>query len=188
MRLLIGFGSKARHGKDSAAQAVKDYFDSKKSVAFVHGYGVKVPEVRIFKFAEALYKECRELHGMTDKDPVLLQNVGMQRRKEDKDYWIKKVGEQLKKFDGIALITDVRFYNEALFVKEQNGYLVNVTRLNGDGKPFAADDRPKDHPSEVELDNYVWDYWIKTFTGEEALASEFSITLANYLMGITENR
>lgn len=184
MRLLIGLGSKARHGKDSAAKAIQDFYDCKRTTASAHGYGIKIPEVKIFKFAEGVYAEARE-QGMTDKDAPLLQKIGMQRRIEDKDYWIKKVTRQLDKFDGIALITDVRFFNEALMIKERGGFLLNVLRLNGDGKPFVAADRPADHPSETDLDNYVWDYFVRTFTGQEALAGELAITIAEHLMGIT---
>lgn len=170
----MAFGNKAQQGKDSAAAVIKEY-------AALNG----LPEVRIFKFAEALYSECRELHGMTEKDAPLLQRVGSERRAKDKDYWVKQVAKQLKSFDGIALITDLRYFNEALFIKESRGFLVNVQRLNGDGKPFIAPDRPADHPSEIELDNYPWDYFIKTHTGEEALAAEQALTLFNYLLEIT---
>lgn len=183
MKLLIAFGSKARHGKDSAATAIKDFYDAKRSLAYVHGYGVRISEVRIFKFAEALYKEAREDYGMTEKDAPLLQRIGSERRAQHENYWVNKVAEQLASFKGIALITDLRYRNEAAFVKSIGGFTVNVSRLNKDGSSFVAPDRPANHPSETDLDDYNWDYYIKTRDGDQVLAADYAITLAEYLVG-----
>jgi len=60
--LLLGFGSKARQGKDSAANAIKDYYDSQRTLVVKHGLGLSTHGVRvgIFKFATALYQEVNE--------------------------------------------------------------------------------------------------------------------------------
>jgi hypothetical protein len=88
-------------------------------------------------------------------------------------------------FSGIALITDLRYRNEAAYVKSVGGFTVNVSRLNRDGSLFVAPDRPADHPSEIDLDNYNWDYFIRTRDGDQVLAADYAITLAEYLMGLT---
>ena len=60
-----------------------------------------------------------------------------------------------------------------------------MTRLNEDGVPFVAGDRPADHPSETELDGYNWDGYIKTKTGQEALAAEQALALFNFFLELT---
>src|ERR1700677_958119 len=175
MRLLIGLGNRARHGKDSAAQAIQEYARS-----------MNLPETRIFKFATALYQECKEHHGMIVKDAPLLQRVGLEKRKLNENYWIDRLKFTIGPFKGISLITDVRFKNEAAYIRNAGGFLINVTRLNEDGTPFVAQDRPSDHPSETELDGYDWDGFIKTKTGQEALAAEQALTLFNYFLELSK--
>jgi hypothetical protein len=174
MRLIVGFGSKARQGKDSAAYAIQDY-----------ARRFSLPDVRIFKFAAALYQECEEHHGMIGKDAPLLQRVGQARREQNENYWVDRLRFSMGNFKGIALITDVRYKNEANWIRDSGGFLVNVTRLNEDGTPFIATDRPADHPSEIELDNYNWDAYIKTKTNQQAMAAEIAITQFNYFYELT---
>src|ERR1700722_18938764 len=87
--IILGFGSRAQNGKDTAGEAILNYYAYHTDLLHRHGLdgGLKVS---IVKFAGALYDECRTLHGMKEKDPILLQNVGMARRTEDPDYWIKR--------------------------------------------------------------------------------------------------
>jgi hypothetical protein len=184
--LLLAFGNKARNGKDTAAEAVRDYFNEKRNRALeYYGSAKGVPEARIFKFAEALYEECRRDHGMTTKDPALLQRVGLTRREQDPEYWIKqcyaKILDATSLKGGIAMITDVRYKNEAEFIKGRDGFLVNVARINPDGTRYISDDRDSNHPSETDLDDWNWDYQIAT--KDPILTGEFAVTLVEYLKG-----
>ena len=178
--MIIGFGSKARQGKDTSGEAVVHYFNQQYNWAIEHD--VKAPKpAKIFKFADALYRLCREEYGMTEKDPLLLQKIGDGRRQEfGEDYWIKKLAESIKAFPGHAVITDVRYTNEADWIKTQKGFVVNVTRLNLDGSPFVTTDRDPNFISEVQLDNYNWDAYIKVREGDVALTAETAITTALY--------
>jgi hypothetical protein len=223
MRLLLGLGNKARHGKDSAATAIETHFNELRSRASKHGLRPTTPEVKRVAFANALRRESSAAikkaagierllaHGFRDdktgdwidfpswvtadlnpdmSDPLLpygkhsklLQWWGTEyRRKQDQNYWVNQVNKELADFNGIALITDVRFLNERDYVKSQrNGYLINVTRLNSDGTPFVDPTRPADHVSETSLDGINWDASIRTKTGEAALSAELAITIANY--------
>jgi len=183
--LIVGFGNKARAGKDTAGEAVVNYFDRRSERLSAHyGRGIgacRSLSAKLYKFADALYRECRELHGMTEKDAPLLQKVGMARRAEDENYWVEQVKKQIDadKPD-IAVITDVRFPNEAKFIHDRCGALVNVTRLHVDGSPFVAGDRPADHPSETALDGYPWGYFIKAHTGEAALVEQLAICIVEF--------
>lgn len=177
MRLLLAFGNRARQGKDSACAAIANYFNAQR---------LRYPRTQVFKFADALYNECRRDHGMTEKNAPLLQRVGQARRDEDPEYWIDKLAYSMKDFKGVGLISDLRHVNEARWIQSQGGFVINVSRLNEDGRPYVAPDRDPSHISETALDDYLWSGYIKTFSGQEGLAAELAITMANYFFQITE--
>lgn len=225
MTLVIGFGNKARHGKDTAGEAVRDYYERQARLQAKHDLKRAAPVVKIYKWADALYAEVNEflstgegqawLRGGHDacieigihvplsvqptypkmtapnspfgKHSQLLQWWGTEYRRNNYgyDYWVNKVIEQIKKENpDIALITDTRFVNEADAVKKLGGYTVNVTRLNADGTPFVAPDRPADHPSETNLDNYNWDFKLVIGDGHAALTGQLATALVEYLRQI----
>jgi hypothetical protein len=183
--LLIGLGNKARSGKDCAASAAVDYYQNQRDTAKKHDRISLAPVAQTFRFAEALYEECRQNHGMTDKDAKLLQQVGTEYRDKDPLHWIKKCFEKIDTSAvEIALISDVRYLNEAAFIKYRGGYLINVVRLNSDGSQFIATDRPADHPSEIELDGYNWDFRISAPSGHAGLVGELAATLVEYVRSL----
>lgn len=138
---ILAFGSKARQGKDSAANHIH----------------VSCPRnTRIYSFAAALKAFCRVQHGMTIKDPDLLQRVGAEMRQKDPDIWIKVLDAQLnEECPSVALIPDCRYQNEAEWVKARGGKVVRVFRPG-----FVADDRDATHPSETDLDLWPFDFTI----------------------------
>ena len=184
MTLIIGFGSKARQGKDIAVQAIVDYYTIKRRVQMDHGLQPGSPYAQRVGFADALYDICRKEHGMTTKDAPLLQRIGMERRAIDELYWVKKAFAKFWTNADIRLISDVRYKNEADYIKQKGGYLVKVSRLNQDGTPYIADDRPADHPSEIDLDDYNFDFHLMNSHGHQGLLAEQAVTLAEYLRGL----
>jgi hypothetical protein len=221
--LIIGLGSKARQGKDSAAQAIKDHYDQFNDAVIRHDLG-KLIRVGIFKFATALYQEVNDWLSVTKeflplpakyvvvengdvinipdwvqpdsnpevsdlapygKHPKLLQWWGTNyRRAQDPDYWTKKLFANIPSYLDIALVTDVRFPNEANGIKERGGYNVQIQRLNQDGGKYFASDRPLDHPSETALDSYAFDFHLVNVAGHAALLGEQAVTLTEYLRGV----
>jgi hypothetical protein len=180
--LIIGIGNKARSGKDTAGEAIVAHFE-REAFRLKRNYSLRSigPTVKLYKFADALYAECRELHGMTEKDAPLLQRVGMDRRLEDSNYWVKQVESRVNadKPD-IAVITDMRFLNEAEFVKANGGITINVSRLNAYGGLYVSDDRPSYHPSETQLDGYNWDYKLVAKTGEAPLIEQLAVVIVEF--------
>ena len=184
--LLLAFGNKARHGKDTAGEAVVEHFNFQRGILKRH-YGTNIarPAAKLFKFADALYREARELHGMTEKDAPLLQRVGTERRTENPNYWIDRVFEQIDAFNPeVAVLTDLRYVNEALAVKARGGFTVNVSRLDSLGFPYVATDRDPNHSSETALDSYRFDFFIKANSGDSALVAQQAITIAEYVKGL----
>jgi hypothetical protein len=124
------------------------------------------------------------------KHPKLLQWWGTEYRRTHfgQDYWIKKLYASMPTNLHIAIITDMRFLDEAAAIKERGGYTVNVQRLNQDGTQWYSSDRPKDHRSETELDGFNYDFYIKTKDHHAALTGEQAVTLAEYLKGLHERK
>ena len=220
--LLIGFGSKARNGKDTAAEAIKQHYDQQ--IEMLKHYGKqgerRMVHVGIFKFASALYREVNEAieNGifttrkvMKDGDeihlpewvqpeplappsalapygkhPKLLQWWGtdFRRTHSGSDYWVERMFADIPANLDIALISDVRFANEANAIKQRGGYTVSVQRLREDGSQYYASDRPSDHPSETALDGYNWNFYLKIPEGHAALTGELAVTLTEYLKGL----
>jgi len=173
---IIGFGHRARQGKNSAA------------VAMINASPIG-SEVRMYAYADALRAEVRkatnDAGGLRElikqghskpgglgqdgwmpewvvaeegKPRTLLQWWGTDyRRAQDPDYWVKRLMERLEREQpDIALITDVRFLNEAEAIHRAGGYVVKVTRTT------APDIVVPGHSSEDGLDGYTgWDYEIK---------------------------
>lgn len=151
---VVGIGHKARQGKDTIANYLQKQYNAQK-----------------FSFSDALYDVARVVFGMEEKDGPLLQVLGTEVfRRRDPDVWVKAVYRKIQdKSPAIAVIPDVRFPNEAAFVKAMGGKLIHVRRFLADGERYIASDRSTTHPSEVALDGYKgWDATIDAKDGDFA--------------------
>ena len=149
--LLVGFGNKARHGKDFVASEVHAHLPR---------------ETRLYSFASSLKAVARVL-GMRAKDGPLLQALGTDVfRKLDPDIWVRVLKYQIEEeAPKCALISDVRFPNEANYIRNSGGILVKVVRLEK-GRKWVAKDRDPNHPSEIALDSYPFHYTIEAESGD----------------------
>jgi len=147
--MIIGLGYKARSGKDTVGNHL------------VENYGFQR-----LSFADQLKLFCEVNFGMKEKDPRLLQEVGMNFRQNDPGHWIKKVANIVERSPKEHyVITDVRFKNEFFYIKENGGVVWDIQRWIDDEnsvfpnvvKRYISDDRPKDHPSEIDLDGVEFD-------------------------------
>jgi hypothetical protein len=173
--LLIGFGHRARQGKNTAAQAVLEACPLE-------------TRVHMYAFADALKQEVRVacgkyggqfallsawksegilpdwVHYEDPKPRPLLQWWGTEfRRKQDPDYWVKRLDKKLiQHAPEVALVTDVRFRNEVDYIKARGGFVVECLRTS------APDFEVEEHSSEAELDGFRgWDFYITADTAEE---------------------
>lgn len=80
----------------------------------------------------------------------LLQRYGMGVRQIDPTFWVRQTMDRSRQTPGPVVITDVRFHNEAVAVRQHGGVLVRIYR------PSQSDF--DDHVSETELDTYAADY------------------------------
>lgn len=166
--LVIGLGHKARHGKDTVAQAMLEA--GRSTVARIG-------------FADALYDYCRVEHGMTTKDAPLLQRVGVEMRGRNPLTWINAVYWKIVDFSArwnrktpqVVVIPDVRFINEAEFVRGMGGYLIKVERRDENDVLYQATDRDPNHVSEAQLDGYSWDL---TITNRSVAQTQYNAIVA----------
>ncbi|ABM28071.1 deoxynucleotide monophosphate kinase family protein [Nitratidesulfovibrio vulgaris] len=71
------------------------------------------------------------------------------RRKQDPLYWIKAMEQRLDEAEGMVIVDDVRFPNEAASILGRGGRLVRIMPYTG-REPLPADA----HPSEHALDGW----------------------------------
>lgn len=129
--LLLAFGGYGKVGKDTLANIVEDMLPP--------------GQTKVYKFAEALRNEClKEMSNAgvsldpwtenpEEKEKVRpwLVRLGAERRKEHKDYWVRKVFEDIdkeSKFTGVRIIADLRYENEAKWILSRGGIIVVITR------------------------------------------------------------
>lgn len=149
--MKLAFGSKARSGKDTAAEYLTSLYGGTS-----------------FKFASAIYDISRYAYTRAglpfEKNAKLLQFLGTDfGRSIDKDIWVKSCLADIQRFEDVnsvenIFVTDCRFENEADALKQSGFVLVQIDRsadLRGDIG------RDPNHPSEIALDHYTrWDYTI----------------------------
>jgi len=174
--LIIGLGHKARQGKDTFAKSILEEYSY----------------ARTYSFAKELKIFCRDNHESlvikypfieldTKPDPIynypkMLQYIGTEvERARDPDCWISKVNARiLQEEPGIAVITDVRFINEANWIKSLGGLVIDIIRLNPDGTQFIDPSRDPNHASETQLDGYPFDLVIGVVSGNLELLRDMA--------------
>jgi hypothetical protein len=146
--LLIGISGKKRSGKDTVYELIAKASSKR---------------VRRYAFADALKKEVSKACGVTpeeieqnkDRFRLILQGWGTEfRRSIDQEYWTEQLRKTLKTAHlhcDVAVVTDVRFKNEAELVKELGGKLIRVHRPGNNSADL--------HPSEIEMDSYEGYDW-----------------------------
>ncbi|CAM9699182.1 unnamed protein product [Ectocarpus sp. 6 AP-2014] len=149
---MIGFVGRKRSGKDTLAMFVRDLF----------------PETNIMSFADPLKQACKHAYhlrdeqldktkdvidprwGMTPRD--MMKSLGMKYfRHEDPHHWTKNMSFRIQGL-GSIVISDVRFQNEAAFVKENGGVLIHVWR---DMESNNDNDVSEQTTDEIACDHYI---------------------------------
>lgn len=154
-KFLIGVSGKARNGKDVCSDELRSAMPR---------------DADRYAFADPL-KAYAAILGMKGKDGRLLQTLGQDVfRHLNPDLWVEVAQTMIpitlpRK---VVVISDVRYPNEAQMVRDAGGILIRVRRLNADGSPYIATDRPATHGSETALDGWTdWDHVIEAQNVDE---------------------
>lgn len=169
---VICISAKARHGKDSAAEILKDHLESlNKKVLIIH-------------YADLLKFICTKFFNWDgnkdEKGRSILQHVGTDIVGAKKpDYWVDFVISFLQLFPtewDYVLVPDCRFPVEVTKMKKHfNTTTLRIERPNFDnGLTFEQ----KQHPSEVSLDDYSFDATIYN----SGSLSDFKDTIINWFV------
>lgn len=162
---VIGISGKAQHGKDTVTDCIAD---TVRTLAVLMDGMIGSPaylSVRRIGFADAVKDEAKSQgwNGLKDEaGRSMLQKIGSVRRVEDPDYWVKKCFEKIVQEDQrntLWIVPDVRYKNEADYIRDQGGVIWRVNRVGIGGGPFVngLTIEQQAHPSETDLDNYEFD-------------------------------
>lgn len=157
MRTMIGIVGRKRSGKDTLANFATEILG----------------DARVLSFAEPLKQACKHAYNLRDeqldetKDEIdkrwgmtprdMMKTLGVDYfRSKDPSQWTKNMGFRIEgavsRPETAVVISDVRFQNEAAFVRENGGVLIHVSR----DLPSNSDD----HESEKTTDEIVCDHYI----------------------------
>ncbi len=154
---VIGLTAPAGSGKDTVFDIIDELMDSKTVVRVAFGDAVK--------------EEVAEQHGVSVEEVEenkeafrnALQQWGTEhRRKKDPRYWIKQVETEVKMLRDnadLVVITDVRFLNEAEYIKSLGGDIIKIV-------PSSSHKLIKEyeHASETES-SYISPDWLLPNSG-----------------------
>ena len=126
--MVIGFAGKARSGKDTAAKYICDTFNC------LH-----------YSFAKPIKESIKIMFQLTDEQErnkevaiepwgisprIMYQRIGTEvGRSLDPNIWVKNAELFTKKHPGrTVVISDVRFSNEALWIRNKGGVVIHISR------------------------------------------------------------
>ena len=158
---IIGISGKLGSGKDYITNYLMNkIIDNYKIVPDHRKFADKVKEVTSL-ITNLPLEYMYTIHGKNIYVDVFQKTVGeLQQiigteifRSYDPDFWIKVTLNDIENEDNIyIIISDVRFKNEADYIKKHNGILI---RINGDPKDIRkSSSRDLNHISETDLDDY----------------------------------
>lgn len=158
--ILVGIHGAIGSGKDVAAAHL---CRTRGFTRVAYGDALKEEVARILRRPLAAYAKEHPRYRFLGEDEAvarliqdkpqvvraLIQAWGTElRRAEAPGYWVEKLRRRTEGLDRIV-VPDVRFENEAAFVRESGGYLLKVVR---------PDHTWDDHASERDLDGWTnWD-------------------------------
>ena len=183
MTLIIGIAGRARVGKDTFADYLQKYATSERKLNVnIYSFAVAVKQVIGDTFDISM--EMIEKYKITDEPypethmtmRKMLQFVGDGFRKFKDTVWIEKVVRQIKEdAPDIAIISDVRYKNEADMIRKDGGVVVLVYReevSNNDDHPsetawLLQEEEYKNCQGFTKVNDGVIDYFVKNTTKEK---------------------
>lgn len=168
---VVCISGKAEAGKDYTASLLKRELEERGE------------RVHIMHYADLLKYVCKSFFGWNgEKDlngRTLLQTVGKIVRERDQNYWVNFIKDVLTLFPDeydFILIPDTRYINEIENMKNEF-HLVSVRVDRPEGWENSLTEEQRQHESEVNLDDYNFDYRLLN-NGDESINTEISKLIA----------
>jgi dephospho-CoA kinase len=178
--MIIGLSGYARSGKDTIAEILIMNYGFKR-LAFADNIRKAILKLNpILSDGHRVSERVKELGWEPTKAMTemrrLLQVFGTEVGREmfGEDFWVKQVFKQIQEEEIYKnfVITDVRFPNEANFIKANGGEIWRINR--GSNKPINA------HMSESALDDYKFDRIVSNESTIQELESEIFNLMREY--------
>lgn len=166
MNKIIAVSGRAQSGKDTFALLLNEILREEGK-----------EEYKVLKFASALKKIASILLGVEEsmfedadfKNSVLgpewnhmtvrtlLRKLGTEAVRNNicENAWINCLADTIKNAESNVIITDLRFPNEAEYIKSEGGIIVNIVT------PLSF--KPSEHSSEIDLEFKLVDEYIGNF-------------------------
>jgi len=172
---LIGLSGKLGSGKNYIAEKViAQYFKDQYNILII-GFGDQVKNELYARDLSLTYDLLYDQKTFESRKKLQEYATEHGRDKYNQDMWIRGLDIQINTFkerspkECLVIICDVRFINEAEYIKNHGGLLFRIdanerTELryikesNGDMEKYYS---ISNHKSETELDNYNFNYVIK---------------------------
>ncbi|MBQ3142620.1 MAG: hypothetical protein IJB82_03855 [Bacilli bacterium] len=171
---IFVISGKARHGKDTTAGYIKNYFENN---------GKKVINLQFSSYIKEYAKKISDWDGSEETKPrELLQVLGTEviRKKIDEQFFIKRICSDIEVYSyffDVIVISDARVPLELDVLKNkfENVYLLNVRRSNFDD---GLTEEQRKHYTELALDDY--NNFDKIIENSNTL-KELELKVINYL-------
>ena len=159
MALIVGLHGKALSGKDTAVKEFLCSHEHPRHTQLAFAKGLKHSAAAIFR--EPLGKfydhkhETSEQWGITYREMLQKLGTDFARNMINTDFWVKWLAMDFYDIAdtiGLVFITDVRFDNEAEWIKRHEGIVVEIQRQ---GSETLLDDEEQQHASEAGI-NHVY--------------------------------
>lgn len=183
---LIGFCGKAESGKNTAADVVVDMVSGEYKVGdLAFGDNVKKAAAELFDIdIKKFYFNKHDMStfwGMTHR--AMLQQIATDvARQFNKDFWVKRLAKDYAKVikirnPDVVLITDVRFINEAEWIRKKGGIIIEITRQVDSALSYCE----QEHVSEAGIPQELINKTVTNNGSRKELRNRLEVCLNKFL-------
>jgi hypothetical protein len=177
--MILGLTGRARSGKSDTASAISKRATELKLKPTLYDIGNLVRE---FCINHKLIPD-KPRQYLNKEELSTLVRIGAEQREKDPNFWLQQLQDELPEpHNSVIIMPNVRYQNEADFVKRNGGYTIKIVALNPNGSEFISPDREPNHPSETELQHLNANYFITTRRGEAPLLKAQARTLFDHIL------